>query len=202
MLLFKKLRVLPKPIVFLLVVCFSMAGSLYAKEVSLVSAGIKSISSGSVDQSVIQLGGKYLEQYDSESAAFYFGLLTINNNSGEGAPADNLGLALGIGARFYGSEYTPRIRPYFSAYGEFETGESPAGDLSTTALNYGVSLGIRFDFYEKIFFELESNLFESSLMKTESSDNPKVERTYYELGFNSGNASAFDSILLAVGMGI
>jgi hypothetical protein len=192
------------------ILLLGFAGMSSASEMSFVSAGLKSssVTQGAAELGVMEvaLGGRYLEKYDEESAAFYYGLLSMYTYDGDTAPSDSLGLTLGMGSRFYGSEFSPRIRPYMSVYGEFESSEYSNDSLSqttsVTALNYGLTLGFRFDFYEVIFFELESNLFESSLMETKTVETgaTKIESTAYELSFSSAKEAAIGAMTIAVGM--
>ena len=154
----------------------------------------------------LSVGSRYLRKYDDESAVYYYGKLTIDSYGGKSAPSDSLGLIAGAGSRFYGAEFTPRIRPYFSLFGEFETSRVMSEDfeqkIDANALNYGFLLGFRFDFYESIFFELETDVFKSSLVRTSvtESGGSKVENTTFGIEFDTIGEKAFEVMTIGIGM--
>lgn len=184
----------------------------YASEISFVSGGLKSETTkdatSELDVFEVSLSGRYLErnQYDSESAAYYYGGISVYSYDGTTAPNDSLGLTLGIGSRFYGSEFTPRIRPYLSLYGEVETSEvyfeTGSRTVETTGINYGMILGFKFDFYENIFFELESNIFQGSLMRSTTVETPggETETTAYELFASTSSEYSLGMMSIGIGM--
>lgn len=190
-----------------------VAGSSYAAEVSLFDVGIKSnerkFGDAEVDVLTLQGGGRYLEYFDQETAAFYYGALVISTYDGENSPSDNLGITIGAGQRYYGRPFSPAIVPYVAGFAEFEsfeTFEDSGSTVETTGINYGAGLGMRFDLFEEVFFELESEVFKASLMSTEKVKSADDETTYEESKFeifaSSTQPFLFSSFMVSVGMKI
>lgn len=193
---------------------YFFAGNLAnAAEVSFVSGGLRSASvesngGGEIDSTEIGAGGRYLENMDQETAVFFYGYLNLINYDGDNAPSDSIGLSIGAGQRFSGYEFSPRIVPFVNGYVEFETMERLLEGFGrveeSTALNYGVALGLKFDMLEVAFFEIETDIFKSALMKTaETSDldgGNKTETSSFELYASTAKESVFQSIKLSLGM--
>lgn len=185
-------------------------GSTYAAEVSFVSGGLKINSSevGESENSVVELGfgGRYLEMIDEESAVYYDAGISYRIFDGDTAPDNALGITLGLGSRFYGVRFSENVIPFLSAYGELKSSQSYNEAITTSyetfGLNYGMGLGLRFSFYEGMFFELATDVFKSSLWKRTKTTVGDAETVSsgVELFVSSDNPDAFSSINLSFGI--
>ncbi len=184
---------------FLFVSSLSVAG-----EVSLLSGGFSSIKKGSEKSSVFELGGRYHEAYDKNIELYYLlGLIFRNYSQG----GDSNGIEIGGGARYYGTPFSSQIKPYVALQAWYKNDEQKLLKTKESGLYYGGLLGLRFGFNEKVFFDLEGDLFESALAssKKENKDvsatqTEETETTTSQLRASTRNDSFFNSLKVGVGM--
>ena len=141
----------------------------YAAEISLLTAGFsseKQESAGNTQkQNTIELGGRYHEKYDENIEIYYLGILTFRNFS-EGS--DSNGIEIGAGARYYGRPYSNVAKPYLAFQGFYKNDDDKIRNTKTSGLFYSGLLGMRFELTPEYFFDLEGDLFSSSLISTQT----------------------------------
>ncbi|MEI8026116.1 MAG: hypothetical protein WCI18_07190 [Pseudomonadota bacterium] len=174
-----------------------------AAEVSLLTGGYSSIKRGTDKSSVFELGGRYHEAYDKNIELYYLlGLIFRNYSEG----GDSNGIEIGGGARYYGTPFSTQIKPYVALQGWYKNDEQKLFNTKESGIYYSGLLGFRFVFNEKVFFDLEGDLFESALAsskketKNTSATQEETETTTSQLRASSRNDNFFSSLKVGVGM--
>ena len=177
-----------------------------AAEVSLLSGGYSSIKKGSEKSSAFELGGRYHEAYDQNIELYYLlGLIFRNYSEG----GDSNGIEIGGGARYYGTPFSSQIKPFVALQAWYKNDEQKLFQTKESGLYYSGILGFRFGFNEKVFFDLEGNLFESALASskketksTSATQTEETETTTSQLRASSRNDNFFSSLKVGVGMAL
>jgi len=179
---------------------FLVSSLSVAAEISLLSGGYSSVKVGTEKSSVFELGGRYHETYDKNIELYYLlGLIFRNYSEG----GDSNGIEIGGGARYYGLPFSAQIKPYVAIQAWYKNDEQKLISTKESGLYYGGLLGFRFGFNEKVFFDLEGNLFESALAsskKETSNTAEETETTTSQLRVSSRNDNFFSSLKLGVGL--
>ena len=201
-----------RPFLFSLFVAFALLGAslAHAAELSFVSGGFKSSASevGEVENDVIEVsvGGRYLEMIDEESAVYYDAGLSYRSFDGDSDLDGAIGFTLGIGSRFYGVSFSERIIPFINAFAALVNSQTYNDAITASydsfSIDYGLGIGMRFGFYEGLFFELGTDIFKSAIWKNTTTKVNGVETTVsnFEIFAATAKDNAFGSINLSFGI--
>lgn len=182
-----------------------IGSSCFAAEISLLTAGFSSKKmkspAGDQKQTTFEIGGRFHETYDEHIELYYVGGLTLRSNSQGG---DTNGIEIGAGARYYGRAYSNVAKPYIALQAFYKNDEDKLLNTKQSGIFYGGLLGMRFEFTQEYFFDLEGDLFNSALIATESTSagNTEVETSTTQLRASGRNDAFFNSIKVGVGMKI
>jgi hypothetical protein len=175
----------------------------FSGDLSLVTAGFSSQKQDDNKATNIELGGRFHEALEKNIEVYYFLGLKLRNYSEGG---DSNGIEIGGGGRYYGNPFSGQILPYIGLQGWYMNDEDKLAQTKESGIYYSGLLGFRFMFNEKFFFDLEGELFNSSLTSSKTTSTTVGTVTTEEttkttqVRVSSRNDSFFDSIKVGVGL--
>lgn len=175
----------------------------FSGDLSLVTAGFSSQKQNDNKATNIEIGGRFHEALEKNIEVYYLLGLKLRNYSEGG---DSNGIEIGGGGRYYGSPFSSQILPYIGLQGWYMNDEDKIAQTKESGIYYSGLLGFRFQFDEKFFFDLEGELFSSSLTSSKTKSTTVGTVTTDEttkttqVRVSSRNDSFFDSIKVGVGM--
>lgn len=190
-----------------LMILLPFAPTVYADEVSLLSGFYNSTENDpGIKAQTISLGGRYGLAMNLESKYFWFVDAGVSSTtySGDNAPDSANGFRIGGGQKYFFKNFTKSIHTFLAwaaGYRSESSGDN-ASETKSSGIYYAGSGGFRFDFTKSIFFDIEAQFFNSSLMgstkTTTNATGTSVETKTTQLQVDT--FSGTDGLVFGLGM--
>jgi hypothetical protein len=194
---------------------FSASSVATSAEVSLINGFYKSekVTDG-LETTVIQLGGRYTDYLSARMAWFANVTLALKTYSASANEPESMNdIELGGGAKQFFPRLSEKLTPYVSAGASYKTlsGQPSWSSASTSwseesGIYYRGDLGLRLNFDENAFIELETNIFNSALTAKEKrvvkTPTSKNESTVDRVELFVDSVGSFNNVTISAGMKI